>query len=153
MSEETGTKTQGGSGTLTPEKRQNLTRMVKAITDGMAHGLMKKEDRERAGDFSEGENTGDQETTFEGTNVPISVLFMYFASGKSYKDLLETHPTVKEDDVLSVIEATRQIITNKGFSAVKEMIALRKDVERLNQNSATNFKKLAEAIKGMLKIK
>lgn len=150
MSEETITKTQGGSGTLTPEKRQNLTRMVKAITDGMVQGLMKKEDNKRYGD---GECTDKPEPTFEGTNVPISVLFMYFASGKSYKDLLETHSTVKEEDVLSVIEATRQIITNESFSAVKEMIALRKDVERLNQNSATNFKKLADAIKDMLKIK
>lgn len=153
MSEETTTKTQGGSGTLTPEKRQNLTRMVQAIADGMAHGLMKKEERERAGDFSEAENTGDQEPTFEGTNVPISVLFMYFAGGKSYKELLAIHTTVKEEDVLSVIEATRQIITNESFSVVKEMTALRKDVERLNQNSATNFKKLADAIKGMLKLK
>lgn len=154
MSEETANNPiQRGSGVLKdPEKRQKIFRQLNAAMDGMRHGLMKAEDRERQGDYEDGEDTNKPEPTFEGTNVPISVLFMYFAEGKNYKDLLALHPAVKEEDVLTVIEAARHTITSENFVA-KEMLALRRDIERLNQNSATNFKRLADAIKGMLNLK
>lgn len=155
MNEDTTTikPTQRGSGVLKdPEKRQKIIRQLNAGMDGMRHGLMKEEDRERQGDYSDGEETK-PEPTFEGTNVPISLLFMFFAEGKNYKDLLANHPTVKEKDVLTVIEAARHTLNSEDFSVAKEMIALREDIERLNQNSATNFKKLADHIKEMFKLR
>lgn len=155
MSEETtNNPIQRGSGVLKdPEKRQKIFRQLNAAMDGMRHGLMKEEDRERQGDYGDGEDANKPEPTFEGTNVPISVLFMYFAEGKNYKDLLALHPTVKEEDVLNVIEAARHTITSEDFSVTKEVIALRDDIERLNQNSATNFKRLFDSIKNLLQIK
>lgn len=152
MSEErTDNPTQQGSGTFKdPEKRARVLRSLQASCDFMGYSLRIDAAKERRGDEADSGALG---LTFEGTDRPISLLFQYFENGKSYKDFLATHPMVKEEDVLTVIEATRYAITGEGFSVAKEMIALRKDVERLNQNSATNFKRLAEAIKDMLKLR
>ena len=153
MSEDT-TKPQQGSGTFKdPEKRARVIRAVTASVDGMAYSGTKKADAERYGHVGHFVVEEITEPKFDGTEVPISMLFIYFKRGQTYKEFLAAYPDVKEEDVLSLLDTARHVLTGEGFNALKEMIALRKDVERLNQNSATNFKKLADAIKDMLKIK
>jgi len=153
MSDETTTTPQRGSGTFKdPEKRARVMRMLTVGMDGMAYSGMKKAEADRAEGYEKHRVVEEiTEPKFEGTEVPLSMLFIYFKRGQTYKEFLQTYPDVKEEEVLSVLDAARHILTGEGFNALIEMIALRRDIERLNQNSATNFKRLADAIKAMFK--
>lgn len=155
MGDEADIKPKRGNDTFTnPEKRARVTRMLTVGMDGMAYSQMKKNEAEREEGY-ERHFVVDQitEAKFEGTDVPLSMLFIYFSRGQSYKEFMATYPDVKEEEVLTVIDIARYGTTGEGFSTVKEMIALRRDVERLNQNTGTNFKRLFDSIKNLLQIK
>src|SRR3954468_16753671 len=47
---------------------------------------------------------------FVGTRVPVQSLFDHLKAGDSIEDFLEGFPSVKREQVLSVIEASRQQI-------------------------------------------
>jgi len=47
---------------------------------------------------------------FIGTRVPVQSLFDHLQAGDSIKDFLEGFPSVKRDQVLAVLEASRQQI-------------------------------------------
>ena len=156
MSDEPTTKPQRGSGTFKdPVKRARVMRMLTVGMDGMAYSQMKKNEADRAEGCQKHRVVEEiTEPKFDGTEIPFSMLFIYFRRGQTYKEFLAAYPDVKEEEILQVLEAARTVVIGEGvISAAKEMIALRRDVERLNQNSASNFKKLAEAIKDMLKLR
>ena len=155
MSDKTITQPKQGSDTFTnPEKRARVMRMLTVGMDGMAYSQMKANEKERDEGYSRHFVVDEiTETKFEGTDVPLSMLFIYFSRGQSYKEFVATYPDVKEEEVLTVIVIARYGTTGEGFNTVKEMIALRRDVERLNQNTGTNFKRLFDSIKNLLQIK
>lgn len=156
MSDEPTTKPQRGSGTFKdPVKRARVMRALTAGMDGMAYSQMKKNEKTREQGYSKHFVVEEiTEPKFEGTEVPFSMLFIYFQRGQTYKEFLATYPDVKEEEVMEVLEAARTVVIGEGvISVAKEMTALRRDIERLNQNTATNFKRLVEAIKDMLKLK
>ena len=47
---------------------------------------------------------------FIGTRVPVQSLFDHLQAGDSIKDFLKGFPSVKRDQVLAVLEASRQQI-------------------------------------------
>lgn len=156
MSDETtNNSTQRGRGTFKdPTKRARVMRMATVGMDGMAYSQMKANEADRAEGYEKHRVIEITDPKFEGTEVPLSMLFIYFERGQTYKEFLEVYPDVKEEEVMEVLEAARTVVIGEGvISVAKEMTALRRDIERLNQNSATNFKKLADAIKGMLNLK
>lgn len=50
---------------------------------------------------------------FSGTRVTINTLFDYLESGKSLEDFLEGFPSVKREQVISLLKQAKKILTSE----------------------------------------
>ena len=60
---------------------------------------------------------------FDGTRVPVEILFDHLESGLTIDDFLIDYPTVKKKQVIEVLEIAGKIFSSKDIKRVNETVA------------------------------
>ena len=60
---------------------------------------------------------------FNGTRVPVEVLFDHLETGLTIDDFLAEYPSIRKNQVLQVLEIAGRIFSSRDFERINEAIA------------------------------
>lgn len=60
---------------------------------------------------------------FNGTRVPVQVLFDHLETGLTIDEFLDDYPSIKKNQVIQVLELARKFFSSSDYSKINEVIA------------------------------
>jgi uncharacterized protein (DUF433 family) len=60
---------------------------------------------------------------FNGTRVPVEILFDHLETGLSIEDFLDDYPSIRKSQVIQVLEMAGKLFSSKDIQKINETVA------------------------------